>query len=82
MRAVVTLADGWRFLQDDKLSGAEAPGFADASWQQITVPHSWNRVGSYLPSVTGRLNTPDKVEQDSRCRLVPPHLHAAGKRLP
>src|SRR5512147_902319 len=62
-RTVVTLADGWRFRQDDKLSGAEAPGFADADWQEVTVPHSWNRVGTYLPSVPNRINTPDKINK-------------------
>ncbi len=76
-RTVVTLADGWRFRQDDKLIGAEAPGFADADWQEVSVPHSWNRVGTYLPSVPNRLNTPDKVNKTQgigwyRLRFTPP----------
>ena len=40
-RADVTLADGWRFTRMD-VPGAEAPGFADAAWTPVTLPHAWN----------------------------------------
>ena len=84
-RTVVTLAEGWRFRQDDKLSGAEAPGLADADWQQVSVPHSWNRVGTYLPSVPNRLNTADKVNKIQgvgwyRLRFTPPADAFRGRR--
>lgn len=37
-----TLLDtGWRFVRED-VSGAEAPQFDDASWQEVTLPHTWN----------------------------------------
>ncbi|MFI5611012.1 glycoside hydrolase family 2 protein [Amycolatopsis sp. NPDC051903] len=32
---------GWRFVRAD-VPGAQAPGFADASWERTTVPHTWN----------------------------------------
>jgi beta-galactosidase len=35
------LATAWRFLASDDLAGAEAPGFDDAAWQAVTVPHTW-----------------------------------------
>jgi len=84
-RTVVTLAEGWRFRQDDKLSGAEAPGFADADWQQVSVPHSWNRVGTYLPSAPNRLNTPDRVNKTQgvgwyRLMFTPPASAFGGRR--
>jgi beta-galactosidase len=46
-RVSLPLNSGWRFLQDDHLTGAEQPGFVDEGWAQVTVPHTWNRVGSY-----------------------------------
>ncbi len=42
-RARVTLEDGWRFRASDDLAGAEAPGFDDASWVSVSVPHTWAR---------------------------------------
>lgn len=45
-RTIVVLADGWRFKQADGLSGVEAPGFDDATWPKISVPHTWNRIGN------------------------------------
>jgi beta-galactosidase len=46
-RVSIPLTTGWRFLQDDQLTGAEQPGFADDGWAQVSVPHTWNRVGAY-----------------------------------
>src|SRR4051812_14082569 len=40
-RAQVSLDAGWRFLRADA-AGAEAPGFNDAAWSQVSVPHTWN----------------------------------------
>lgn len=33
--------DGWRFMKDS-IAGAENPGFNDASWRIISVPHDWS----------------------------------------
>lgn len=62
-RTVVQLADGWRFRQDNTLTGAEAPGFDDAAWQQVAVPHTWNRVGHYIPDPQTHLNTPANIDK-------------------
>ncbi|MBX3390512.1 MAG: DUF4982 domain-containing protein [Phycisphaeraceae bacterium] len=35
------LDDGWRFVRED-VAGAEAPAFDDSSWQEVTLPHTWN----------------------------------------
>ena len=34
------LMDGWRFQKGDE-TNAIAPGFADAGWQKISLPHCW-----------------------------------------
>ena len=44
-RNTFLLADGWRFLQDDRIGGAERPDFADDAWSTDRVPHTWNHLG-------------------------------------
>lgn len=51
-RTVDLLSSGWRF-QDGDVPGADAPDFADAGWQSVEVPHTWNRVGHYLHDLAG-----------------------------
>jgi beta-galactosidase len=63
VRAVRPLADGWRFKQDNKLTGVEAPQFDDAAWQQVSVPHTWNRVGHYIPDPASHLNTAENIDK-------------------
>ncbi|WP_240946808.1 glycoside hydrolase family 2 TIM barrel-domain containing protein [Novosphingobium sp. ERW19] len=48
VRKITVLADGWRFRK----GGADAvdPRLDDSTWEQIQVPHSWNRVGTYDPA--------------------------------
>jgi beta-galactosidase len=36
----------WRFLKADA-PGAEAPGFDDASWRSLSVPHDWSIEGPF-----------------------------------
>jgi beta-galactosidase len=34
--------DNWRFLKEkDSIAGAEQPGFPDASWRKVHLPHDW-----------------------------------------
>ena len=53
---------GWHFLRADA-PGAEAPGFDDATWRVLDVPHDWsiedlpangstNRIGPFDPDVS------------------------------
>jgi beta-galactosidase len=63
VRVVRSLADGWRFKQDNALTGAEAPGFDDAAWQQVSVPHTWNRVGHYIPNPPSHLNRAENINK-------------------
>ncbi|USQ95430.1 glycoside hydrolase family 2 TIM barrel-domain containing protein [Caulobacter sp. RL271] len=54
VRRQTALTDNWRFRQDDAVAGAEAPSFNDQDWQRVSVPHTWNRVGVYLPGPIAR----------------------------
>lgn len=55
-RTTVPLTDGWRFLQNDTVSGAEASSYDDKGWATVSVPHTWNRAG-YYTSPGPHLNT-------------------------
>ena len=41
---------GWRF-QKGELPGAEAPGFADAAWRSLDLPHDWAIEGPFDPKI-------------------------------
>lgn len=45
-RVTIPLNSGWRFLQADGVSGAEAPVFDDSRWAAVDIPHTWNRLGN------------------------------------
>lgn len=40
-RISMSLNGTWRFLNADS-PGSEAPGFDDAAWSRVAVPHTWN----------------------------------------
>lgn len=42
VRSIRVLRDGWTFAK-----GAEAPAAGASGWSEVSVPHSWNRVGHY-----------------------------------
>lgn len=46
-RQSMTLGSGWRFRFGETGDAPAAPGFDDRSWDSVSVPHSWNRLGSY-----------------------------------
>lgn len=56
-RSVAQLESGWRFFDGDAPKAAApdfaAPDFADAGWEAVQVPHSWNRVGYYRHDLAG-----------------------------
>ncbi len=43
------LEKGWKFTREDS-PGAMMPGFSDASWQRVTVPHDWAIYGPFDPN--------------------------------
>lgn len=40
-RVSASLAADWRYVDGDP-AGAQAPGFDDAGWRQVSLPHTWN----------------------------------------
>jgi beta-galactosidase len=40
-RADTSLNAGWRFIRED-VAGAQASGFDDSSWTNLSLPHTWN----------------------------------------
>jgi beta-galactosidase len=38
--------DGWRFFKGEA-AGAEQPGFADAQWREVQLPHDWAIEGPF-----------------------------------
>ncbi|OAN58591.1 glycoside hydrolase family 2 [Sphingomonas sp. TDK1] len=46
-RTVLDLSQGWRFQFGAADEAPAAPGFDDAAWLPVTVPHTWNKVGAY-----------------------------------
>jgi len=46
-RQELILDDGWRFKFGEPDLSQSSPGFDDRGWKQISVPHSWNRIGEY-----------------------------------
>ncbi len=73
-RLRVTINDGWRFL-DGTVPGAEQTGFADAAWQRVNLPHTWNATDAFEKTGTYR-----RGEGWYRRDLVLGAAHA-GKRL-
>ncbi|PXW77547.1 beta-galactosidase [Blastomonas natatoria] len=48
-RKVMELGTGWRFLFGDVPDSVRTPEFDDSRWEQVSLPHSWNRMGNYAP---------------------------------
>ena len=62
-RVASTLATGWRFHQGDAPEAVTTPGFDDADWQSVAVPHTWNRVGFYRPDPQSHINRADTINK-------------------
>src|SRR3982751_1756477 len=42
LRAVTPLMQGWRFVQDDVLTDAQALASDGTNWGTVNLPHTWN----------------------------------------
>ena len=40
-REQVSMGSGWKFALGE-LTGAEQPGFDEAAWRTLSVPHDWS----------------------------------------
>jgi beta-galactosidase len=48
-RQETQLHDGWRFRFGDAPADVTGAAFDDSGWEQVKLPHSWNRMGNYAP---------------------------------
>jgi beta-galactosidase len=46
-RDVADLSTGWRFRFGDAPEAVREAEFDDSGWEQVSVPHTWNRIGEY-----------------------------------
>src|SRR5687768_4591374 len=61
-RRTVALADGWQFkLGDTSASPPSSP--VDETWERVSVPHTWNRVGYYIPDPASHINRADNINK-------------------
>ena len=73
--------DGWRFARGD-LAGAEQPGFADAGWEAVELPHDWAIAGPFdaqAPATGSGGFLPSGVAWYRKAFTLP--ANSAGKRV-
>lgn len=46
-RQIVSLSDGWSFRFGEAEASVITSAFDDSSWERVSVPHTWNRIGEY-----------------------------------
>lgn len=47
LRSVTELTEGWLFRFGPQTENVATADFDDADWERVSVPHSWNRLGTY-----------------------------------
>ncbi len=62
-RATIALADGWKFRFGESRDPV-GTAFDDSDWAAVSVPHTWNRVGYYLPDPATHLNRKENVNAE------------------
>ncbi|MBD8699624.1 beta galactosidase jelly roll domain-containing protein [Sphingomonas sp. CFBP 13714] len=82
-RSVVPLAQGWEFQRGGDVDPAQAAQAA-GSWERVSVPHTWNRVGYYMPDPQTHLNRVESIDKYQgvgwyRMTFTPPAMDA-GQR--
>ncbi len=70
-RQSTDLAGGWRFHYGDDVPGATQAVFDDSGWQQINLPHTWNRLGEYGTARSAQANDQQGVGYYRRTFRVP-----------
>lgn len=62
VRTTVPLATGWHFHQGD-LAELPSKSSAGADWTQVNVPHTWNRVGYYIPDPIRHIHRAETINR-------------------
>ena len=61
VRQVTDLSEGWRFRYGVESDAVTGPAFDDSGWAQVSVPHTWNRVGEYAVTRSADTNNAQGV---------------------
>jgi beta-galactosidase len=61
-RTTVALAQGWQFKLGDTIASPQQ-SIDTSGWQSVSVPHSWNRVGYYIPDPDKHVNRAGNVNK-------------------
>lgn len=61
LRQTTDLANGWRFQYGEAGEAPAAPGFDDRAWEQVSVPHTWNKIGEYAEARSAGANNAQGV---------------------
>lgn len=61
-RSLVPLAQGWEFSRGDATLD-EVSHAPDRKWEKVAIPHSWNRVGYYVPNPQDHINRADTIDK-------------------
>src|SRR5579862_2553693 len=61
-RVDLNLNYDWKFTMDGKIDGAEAPGYDDSSWKNVTLPHTYddNKFRNWIST----RNDKEKADED------------------
>ena len=63
-RQHISLSDNWQFnLVGPYDEEGELAQPQTGAWEAVSIPHTWNRVGYYLPDSEARINTPGDIEK-------------------
>jgi beta-galactosidase len=60
-RQTSDLSTGWRFRFGGDETGVTATGYDDSGWEQVAVPHTWNRIGEYATARSAATNNAQGV---------------------
>jgi beta-galactosidase len=77
-RQITSLSDGWKFRFGDAPDAVKTAGFDDSGWEQVSVPHTWNRIGEYSLARSGATNNKQGIGMYRLTYAAPPS--AKGRR--
>jgi beta-galactosidase len=77
-RTVTDLSKGWHFRFGDAPDAVTMAGFDDSGWEQVSVPHTWNRIGEYALTRGAATNNKQGIGYYRLTYAAPPS--AKGRR--
>ncbi len=79
--ATQSLNEGWRFQLGDAPDAVLGTSFDDSGWTQISVPHTWNRIGDYRTERSPESNNTQGIGIYRRHFMAPASLKGRREYL-